>query len=209
MIKSIVTLVNKNDQVFREYHYTIIKLKFVNDNNNEFINVCLNIDCSITINDKQIFTRYIFNLKIKKLTLSILIRDIDNIMHYIFNYIVINYYFDDYLSNNINDRVSTIDKFDAKIHLINDLKINLLFDNNVFIAQRVKINLITQIVQLSNCQNLVASIDTITRKNSNLKRIIRVKQIINVFVNFIVMIFVNYHDNLLNNKDFLFELQCA
>ena len=171
--------------------------------------MCLNIDCSITINDKQIFTRYIFNLKIKKLTLSILIRDIDNIMHYIFNYIVINYYFDDYLSNNINDRVSTIDKFDAKIHLINDLKINLLFDNNVFIAQRVKINLITQIVQLSNCQNLVASIDTITRKNSNLKRIIRVKQIINVFVNFIVMIFVNYHDNLLNNKDFLFELQCA
>ena len=123
-------------------------------------------------------------------------------MYYIFDYIVINCYFDNYLSNSINDRVSTIDKFDAKIHLINDLKINLLFDNNVFIAQRVKINLITQIVQLSNCQNLVASIDTITRKNSNLKRIIRVKQIINVFVNFIVIMFVSYHDNLSNNKNF-------
>ena len=130
-------------------------------------------------------------------------------MYYIFDYIVINCYFDNYLSNSINDRVSTIDKFDAKIHLINDLKINLLFDNNVFIAQRVKINLITQIVQLSNCQNLVASIDTITRKNSNLKRIIRVKQIINVFVNFIVMIFVNYYDNLSIDKDFLFESQCV
>ena len=130
-------------------------------------------------------------------------------MYYIFDYIVINCYFDNYLSNSINDRVSTIDKFDAKIHLINDLKINLLFDNNVFIAQRVKINLITQIVQLSNCQNLVASIDTITRKNSNLKRIIRVKQIINVFVNFIVMMLVNYYDNLSNNKNFLFESQCT
>ena len=140
---------------------------------------------------------------------SILIRDIDNIMHYIFDYIVINCYFDNYLSNSINDRVSTIDKFDVKIHLINDLKINLFFDNDVFIAQRVKIDLIIQNVQLNNCQNLVASIDTITRKNSNLKRIIRVKQIINVFVNFIVMIFVNYYDNLSNDKNFLFESQYA
>ena len=72
-------------------------------------------------------------------------------MHYIFDYIVINCYFDNYLSNSINDRVSTIDKFDAKIHLINDLKINLFFDHDVFIAQRVKIDLITQNVQLSNC----------------------------------------------------------
>ena len=85
----------------------------------------------------------------------------------------------------------------------------MLIDNDVFIAQRVKIDLITQSVQLSNCQNLVASIDTIIKKNSNLKRIIRVKQIINVFVNFIVIIFVSYHDILSNNRNFLFESQYA
>ena len=171
--------------------------------------MCLNIDCSMTINDRQIFTRYVFHLKIKKLILSILIRDINNIMHYIFDYILINCYFDDYLSNSINDWISTTNKFDVEIHLINNLKINLLIDNDVFIAQRVKIDLITQSVQLSNCQNLVASIDTIIKKNSNLKRIIRVKQIINVFVNFIVIIFVSYHDILSNNRNFLFESQYA
>ena len=159
------------------------------------------------MNDKQIFIRQIFNLKIKKLILSISIRDINNIMHYIFDYIIINCYFDNYLSNNINDQISIINKFDVEIHLINDLKINLLIDNNVFIAQRVKIDLITQSVQLSNCQNLVALIDIIFKKNSNLKYIIRFKQIINVFVNFTIMIFVNYHDNLSNDKNFLFESQ--
>ena len=161
----------------------------------------------MTINDKQTFVRYVLNLKIKKLTSSILIRNIDNIMYYIFDYIVINCYMNDYLSN--NNRISITNKFEVEIYLINDLKINLLINNDVFIVQRVKIDLISQNVQLSNCQNLVASIDTIIKKNSNLKRIIRAKQITSVFVNFIVMIFVIYHDNLSNDRDFLFESQCA
>ena len=205
LMKSIVTLVNKNDQTFRECHYVIVNLKFITID--EFVNVCLNIDCSITINDKQTLIRYAFNLKIKKLTSSISIRDIDNIMHYIFDYVVMSCYMNDYLSN--NNRISTTSKFEVEFHLIKDLKTNLLIDNDVLIAQRVKIDLISQSVQLNNCQNLVASIDTITRKNSNLKRIIRAKQIINVFVNFIVKMFITYHDNLSNDRNFLFESQCA
>ena len=205
MIKLIVTLVNKNDQIFREYHYTIIKLRFANNDDNELINVCLNIDCSITINNRQTFTRHVLNLKIKKLIFSISIRDIDNIMHYIFDYIVISYYIDDYLSN--NNQMFITNKFEVKIHLVDDLKTNLFIDNNVFIAQRVKINLITQSVQLNNCQNLVALINTIIKKKIDFKRTIRANQIVNVSINFIVMIFVNYHDNLSNNKDFLFESQ--
>ena len=70
-------------------------------------------------------------------------------MHYIFDYIVMNCYINDYLSN--NNRMLITNKFDVEIHFVNDLKINLFIDNDVFIAQRVKINLITQSVQLSNC----------------------------------------------------------
>ena len=205
LIKSIVTLVNENDQIFRDCHYVIVNLRFTTID--EFVNVCLNIDCSMIINDRQAFTRHVFNLKIKKLISSILIRNIDNIMHFIFEYIVINCYFDDYLSN--NNRISITNKFDIEIHFVDDLKTNLLVDNDVLNAQNAKIDLITQIVHLNNCQNLVALIDIIIKKNSSLKRIIRAKQIINVFVNFIVMIFVNYHDNLSNDKNFLFESQCV
>ena len=205
LMKSIVMLVNENDQIFRDCHYTIVNLRFTTID--EFVNVCLNIDCSIIINDRQTLTRHVFNLKIKKLISSISIRDIDNIMHFIFEYIVINCYFDDYLSN--NNRISITNKFDIEIHFVDDLKTNLLVDNDVLNAQNAKIDLITQIVHLSNCQNLVASIDIIIKKNSSLKRIIRAKQITNVFVNFIVIIFVNYHDNLSNNRDFLFESQCV
>ena len=69
--------------------------------------------------------------------------------------------------------MSITNKFDVEIHFVNDLKTNLLIDNDVFIAQRVKIDLITQNIQLSNCQNLVVSIDTMIKKNSDFKRTIR------------------------------------
>ena len=105
------------------------------------------------------------------MTFLISIRDIDNIMHYIFDYVVISCYINDYLSN--NNRMSITNKFDVEIHFVNDLKTNLLIDNDVFIAQRVKIDLITQNIQLSNCQNLVVSIDTMIKKNSDFKRTIR------------------------------------
>ena len=118
---------------------------------------------------------------------------------------MINCYIDDYLSN--NNRISITNKFEIEIHLINDLKTNLFIDNDLFIAQRVKIDLITQSVQMNNCQNLVVLIDTITKKNFDLKRTIRANQIVSVSTNFIVMIFINYHDNLSNDKDFLFESQ--
>ena len=85
---------------------------------------------------------------------------------------MISCYLKNYLSNNINDQISTINKFNVKIHLINDLKINLLINNDVFIAQRVKFNLIIQSVELNSCQNLIASIDIIIEKKINLKRII-------------------------------------
>ena len=133
----------------------------------------MNIDSSITINDRQIFTRHVLNLKIKKLIFLILIRDINNIMYYIFDYIIINCYINVYLSN--NNQISITNKFDVEIHFVDDLKINLFIDNNVFIAQRVKIDLITQNVQLSNNQNFIALINIIIRENSNLKRIIRTK----------------------------------
>ena len=142
LIKLIITLVNENDQVFREYYYTIVKSKFANNDDNEFINVCSNIDYSMTINDRQVFTRYVLNLKIKKLIFLVSIRDIDNVMHYIFDYIMMSYYINDYLSN--NNQILITNKFDVEIHFVDDLKTNLLINNNMFIAQRVKIDLIIQ-----------------------------------------------------------------
>ena len=78
----------------------------------------------------------------------------------------------------------------------------------MLIAQRIKLNMKNQTIQLNNCQNLLIFINTITRKNSCLKRVIRIKNKIIIFVDVIINVFIDYHDNLSNDHNFLFEFQC-
>ena len=63
-------------------------------------------------------------------------------MYHISDYVVFTLYFD----NQLIDKIAIIDKFQIEIHLIDDLKINILIDNDAFIAQQVKLNLTQQIV---------------------------------------------------------------
>ena len=93
--------------------------------------------------------------------------------------------------------------------MIDDLKINILIDNDVFTTQQVKLNLTQQIVQLNNCQNLVAFINVLTRQEIEMKRIIRVKNIVIISIKIIINVLMSYNDNLSTDRDFLFESQCA
>ena len=95
------------------------------------IDVCLDIDCSMTITDKKIMQQYFSNSIIKQLSSSISMRNIDNIMHHIFDYVVLTLYLDDQLA----DKIAIIDKFQIEVHLIDDLKINIFIDNDVFTTQ--------------------------------------------------------------------------
>ena len=126
-------------------------------------------------------------------------------MHYIFDYVVFNLYFDDQLI----DKTTIIDKFDIEVHLVENLKINIFVDNDVLIVQHVKLNLTQQTMQLNNCQNFVVFINVLTRKKVELKRIIRVKNNVIISIKIIVDVSMFYHDNLSNDRSFLFESQCV
>ena len=96
----------------------------------------------MTIANRKIVQQYFSNSIVKQLFSSISMRNIENIMHHIFDYVVFTLYFDDQLI----DKIVAIDKFQIEIHLIDDLKINIFIDNDVFIAQQIKLNLAQQIV---------------------------------------------------------------
>ena len=144
---------------------------------------------------------------VKQFSFSILICDIKNIMHHISKYTIVFFYFDDIIRKN-DELIKTTNQFEIEIHLMNLFKTNFFFDNDVLIAQRIKLNMKNQTIQLSNCQNLLIFINTITRKNSCFKRVVRNKNKIIIFVDVIINVFVDYYDNLSNDRDFLFESQC-
>ena len=91
---------------------------------------------------------------------------------------------------------------------MNFFKINFLFDNDVFIVQKIKINLKKQIIKLKNCQNFQVSINIVIKKNFCLKRIVCIKIIIIMSTDVIINVFVIYYNQLSNDRDFLFEFQC-
>ena len=159
----------------------------------------------MTITNRKIVQQYFSNNIIKQLFSSISMRNIENIIYHIFDYVVFTLYFDDQLI----DKIVVIDKFQIEIHLIDDLKINIFIDNDVFIVQQIKLNLTQQIVQLNNCQNFVAFINVLSKQKIKIKRIIRVKNIVIMSIKIIINVSISYNENLSIDRDFLFESQCA
>ena len=204
LIEFSAQIIINDEQRFRECHYAVIKIKS-SINFEMLIDVCLNIDCFMTITDRKILQQHFSNSVIKQLSSSISMRNIDNIMHHIFDYAVLTLYHDDQLI----DKIDVIDKFQIEIHLIDDLKINILIDNDVLIAQQIKLNLAQQIVQLDSCQNHVVLINVLVKQKIEVKRIIRVKNIVIVSIKIIINVSMSYNEDLSIDRDFLFESQCA
>ena len=69
-------------------------------------------------------------VEIKKMILSILVRKLENRIIITDKYIILTLYIDEIL----NEGVSKTAYFTIEVYLINDLKANILIDNNIIIS---------------------------------------------------------------------------
>ena len=202
IVESNAKAVDDNDYAFRDSQYARFKLSFIKNLVN--IEECFDVDCLMTIENRRVLKNNNSDLIIKRLSSSISIRDIENIIHHINQYAMIDFYMNDKV-NHINH----IAKFSTEIHLVDDLKTNLLINTNVMKTQKTKLDLKKSILTIEFCKNLVTSIDTIARLVSNTKRIIRARHATIISTHFILRVFVTYHDQLFDDRDYLFESQCV
>ena len=122
-------------------------------------------------------------------------------MHNINKFIIIIMYANDELFDNI----STIAKMIMKTHLIDNLKVNMLINNDVFMLQKIKFYFINEKMIIDICQNFVIKIEIVIKKDFEIRRIIRVKKMIIILILLIILILIIYYNTLLKDKDFLFE----
>ena len=74
--------------------------------------------------------RIISEVEIKKIVLSVLVRGLKNRIVITNKYMILTLYIDEIL----NEGVSKTACFTTEVHLINDLKVNILINNNIMIS---------------------------------------------------------------------------
>ena len=135
------------------------------------------------------------------MTSLIRVKKFDNVIHNINEFIMITIYANDELFNDI----LIIAKMIIKIHLIDNLKINMLIDNNVLMSQKIKFDFVNDKIIINVYQNLAIKIKIVIKKDFEICRIIRTKRTVIISTLSIMLMLITYRDTLLKNKDFLFE----
>ena len=77
--------------------------------------------------------------KLKKITIKILIRDLLFKIYYFNEYVIFIFY----MKGIFLDNIYTFAKITRKIHVINNFKINIFIEINVFTSKRTIINFVT------------------------------------------------------------------
>lgn len=96
------------------------------------MNVCVDLKCSISMSDREFLRKLLLHISIQKITSSILIREIDEKIIKIDDYMIVKLIFHDKLNDVFVKRVIIVE-----IHIINDFVVNLLLDNDVLCLEKM------------------------------------------------------------------------
>ena len=166
-----------------------------------FINVYLNNDYIISIIDKQFFRKILSNCQIRTISIFVTIREIDVIQHVSSNYFMFDLWlFDD----DFNDFV--IIYIIKKIHLINELRVNILININISKIENIKINVLKRRLKIHNCTKFSIAINVVD-VDKRIDRLIRIKKVIFLSSHSIINVFIQIRDNfcLSIDKDYMFH----
>ena len=140
---------------FRNWQYVTTKLTF-NENVTSTLK-CINSDANITLTNitfVKIQTKNCISIRI--MTTSITVRDFETSKHLTDRYAIISIYFKNKNKFDKNVRIMII----KEIHLINDLKINILLENYILNSKLFDISMLTATAYIENC-NVTISIKII------------------------------------------------
>ena len=149
-----VVLNHKNivDFIFCNYYYVIVKTRlFYNIDNNKSNTkkeiICFDFEYSLTLNDCDFIKKQFNEIKIRKLIFSILVRNVNEKIIKIDEYVITQLYIDNFIINNKLITICII----AEIYLMNNLKVNLLFNVNVLKSQKIILNFKHNTLIINNC----------------------------------------------------------
>ena len=137
------------DHEFRDWKY--VRIQFALFSIDEVKSICLNIEIGIVLSDTKFFKKEALNIFIRIMTFFIFVRDVDSKKHFLNKYAIIFMYFFEVNKNDKSVKIMII----KKIHLINNLKANMLLSIDFIDSEKIDINILNKIVHIDNCEIIV------------------------------------------------------
>ena len=183
---------------FRDWSY--VKAKIVLIENDEEKNIVIDIDVDITLENEDFIRRQKSDVVIRKMISFIIVRDFDTIQHESSRYVILLIYFTD-TKNDIFVKAF----IEKEIHLIKNLKVNMLVDNDIIASKDIFVNTINRIANIRSCE-IDVFLKIRFRAAHAQQRFIHVKKVIVLSPR--AQLVVAVHDlfgNLSFDRDFFFE----
>lgn len=169
--------------------------------NDSLTQICLDIDCTMSLINRSFFKSHVLETLIKILQKSINVREIDSFKHQCQKYVFI----DLYLSDTVEDKLA-MTHFTRDAHIVNNLKAKLLLSMNIMSSERIFIDIANRLIIVNSCQNLRIELSVTSRANDRIRRVIHFKNRIVIKSRALVQISIR-SANLSNERDFCFELE--
>ena len=142
---------NKNvdiEQDFRNWSYARIQMTLFSTA--EVESICLNTDVEIILCDRQFFMKQASNVFIRIMITFIFVRELDVDKHMTTEYVILFMYFFDQKNDNLVRA-----KIIREIHLIDNLKTNMLLRNDVIDSKKIDVNILNKSTYIDSCEIIV------------------------------------------------------
>ena len=116
---------------FRSWKYITFKTRFLLDSKVEESEVLSNIEYGVILDNRAYLLKYILNLKIKKIVVSLSIRGVNNKIVYINKYALVTIYVRSIvreITKTISERTTYLT---IKVYIIDNLKANILIKTDI------------------------------------------------------------------------------
>ena len=180
---------------FRNYHYAIIHISW--QLADEKKKTCVDTDCIITIIDRIFISA---TAEIKKITTKIFIRELRFKIHHFDEFFVLTFYMKEMLLDNTR----AFAQITREIHIVDDLKTNMLIEADILTPKRMIINFATQNLSIDSCRNIIVFMNSRARSKP-VKRTMKSSTRMILSPRITMFVFVVYVDELSIDRDLLFE----
>ncbi len=159
--------------------------------------MCLNIDIEASLTNRNFVFKRLSKTHIHLMISSLTIRNIESNIHEIKKYVNFSIYL---FSKDDSNKMTKIHR---EMHLIKNLKTNMLIDNDIFESKEIIINVQKKKTIIRNCQNLIIDVKIHQRESFIRRNVVNQFAIVISSKSYVKILYKM--KNLFSNRDFLFE----